>query len=124
MVGLGLRFVPRAATNEVVRFAVPAAGNMQLAFRMALSPDGKVLVYGGGEFSAFRLYKRALDTLESVPIRGTEGGRMPFFSPDGASVGFFEGNGLKRIPLEGGVSTIVLANVPPARRGRGGLVVR
>ena len=117
IVGLGLRFVPRAATNEVVRFAVAAAGNQQLAFRMALSPDGKVLVYGGGE-SAFHLYKRTLDTLESVPIRGTEGGRHPFFSPDGATIGFFSGPALKRIPVDGGVATTVLAGVRP-RGGAG-----
>jgi serine/threonine-protein kinase len=116
IVGLGIRFVPRAATNEVMRFTVTPPDNAQLAFMMALSPDGKVLVYSGsecgkGDLSAFRLYKRSLDTLESLPIRGAEGGYIPFFSPDGASVGFFGGNELKRIPLEGGVATTVLARV-------------
>ena len=121
MVGLGLRFVPRAATNEVTRFTVGLPGNVQLAYRMALSPDGRVLVYSGGDsHTTSRLYKRTLDTLESVPIRGTEGGRIPFFSPDGASLGFFEGTELKRIPLEGGVSTTVLASVRP--RGGAGAV--
>ena len=49
MVGLGLRFAPRAAINEVIRFGVPA-GDVQIAFSMALSPDGRVLVYGGGDY--------------------------------------------------------------------------
>ena len=116
IVGLGTRFVPRAATNEVMRFAVTPPDNVQLAFRMALSPDGRVLVYAGSacgsvDLSAFRLYKHSFDTLESVPIRGSEGGYVPFFSPDGTSVGFFAGNQLKRIPLEGGIATTVLARV-------------
>ena len=119
MVGLGLRFAPRAAINEVIRFGVPA-GDVQIAYSMALSPDGRVLVYGGGDYYTSRLYKRALDTLESVPIRGTEGGRHPFFSPDGGAIGFFSRSGLKRIPLEGGVSATVLASVPP--RGGAGAV--
>jgi serine/threonine-protein kinase len=47
-----------------------------------------------------------------VPIRGTEGGARPFFSPDGASVGFLEGQALKRIPLQGGAAvTVVEAGV-------------
>ena len=92
----------------------------QIAFSMALSPDGRVLVYGGGDSYTSHLYRRTLDTLESVPIRGTEGGRHPFFSPDGATIGFFGRPGLKRIPLEGGVATTVLASIPP--RGGAGAV--
>jgi hypothetical protein len=118
MAAVGLRFVPRAATNEVMRFAVPLPGDVQIAFRMVLSPDGRVLVYGGGDPTIRRIYKRTLDTLASVPIRGSEGGHNPFFSPDGASVGYFEGTDLKRIPLEGGVPTTVLAG-PRARGGAG-----
>ena len=54
-----------------------------------------------------------MDALESVPIRGTEGGRFPFFAPDGASVGFFTGAELaelKRVPLSGGIP-VILADV-------------
>jgi serine/threonine protein kinase len=119
IVGLGLRFVPRVATNEVVRFTVTLPRDVQLAYRMALSPDGRVLVYSGGDYYTSRLYKRTLDTLESVPIRGAEGGRNPFFSPDGASVGFFDGLELKRVPLEGGASTTVLTGEPRPRGGAG-----
>ena len=66
-----------------------------------LSPDGQSLVYSGGD----QLYLRRLDEHESAPISGTEGARLPFFSPDGKWVGF--GNrrtseGLKKVFLGGG----------------------
>ena len=109
--GLGARFIPRAAPKEVMRFAVDLPRNVQRVDRIALSPDGKVLVYTGLDSSGRRLYKRTLDTLESVPIRGTEGASLPFFAPDGASIGFVVGRALKRISLDGGLSMTVLADV-------------
>ena len=59
---------------------------------LAVSPDGRIIVFsagGDGSESKARLYRRALDSTESVPIEGTEGARMPFFSPDGQWVGFY-----------------------------------
>jgi Tol biopolymer transport system component len=77
---------------------------------MALSPDGRTLVYTGTDDAGSRLYKRVLDTLESVPIRGTDGSGFPFFSPDGAWVGFSDGRSIKRIPLQGGAAATICEN--------------
>jgi serine/threonine-protein kinase len=119
LVGLGIRFVPRATPDEVTRFAIALPPDLQLDL-MALSPDGRVLVYAGSDSAGRRLYKRTLDTLESVAIRGTEGGAHPFFSPDGASVGFFARDGLKRIPLEGGLPTTISATTWSVEEGAAG----
>ena len=35
---------------------------------------------------------KALDRWESVALNGTEDARTPFFSPDGRSIGFAQGN--------------------------------
>jgi serine/threonine-protein kinase len=60
------------------------------------------------------LYRRRIDELEAHPIAGTEGGFDPFFSPDGAQLGFsigrrwISGGGddtkgaLRRVRLDGG----------------------
>ena len=48
-----------------------------------------------------QLYLRPLGSFESEPVRGTEGGVTPFFSPDGASLGFFAGGQLKRVSVDG-----------------------
>ena len=65
---------------------------------LALSPDGKHLVY----IADNQLYLREMDQLESRPITGTEFGDGPFFSPDGQWVGFFANDGLKKVAITGG----------------------
>ena len=65
---------------------------------VALSPQGTHLVYAATE----QLHLRALDQAEAVPIRGTERGREPFFSPDGQWIGFWADGYLKKVALSGG----------------------
>ena len=67
---------------------------------MALSSDGTRLVYSAND----QLYLRAMDQMETTPVRGTEGdARSPFFSPDGEWVGFYAGGGqLKKVAVSGG----------------------
>src|SRR5262249_52821542 len=49
-----------------------------------------------------RVWIRPLDALIAMPLAGTEGGSSPFWSPDGASLGFFAGGKLKTIAASGG----------------------
>jgi serine/threonine protein kinase/Tol biopolymer transport system component len=105
---VGLQFATTPAPKSVTRFTITLPPHVELRDPMVLSPDGRTLVYSGTDEAGSRLYKRTLDTLESVPIRGTEGGVRPFFSPDGASVGFLEGHSLKRVPLQGGAAVTVV----------------
>jgi len=69
---------------------------------VAVSPDGRTVVFGGVRKGTIQLFKRSLDAAEAVPMQGTEGARGAFFSPDGQWVGFWSGNKLKKTPLEGG----------------------
>ncbi len=69
----------------------------------ALSADGSVLVYNVRSGSGSMLYRRRIGEFESQPIAGTEGGFDPFFSPDGAQLGFRAEGALRRIRLDGGV---------------------
>ncbi|MFN2386808.1 MAG: protein kinase, partial [Thermoanaerobaculia bacterium] len=69
---------------------------------LALSPDGTRLVYTAERAGTTQLYLRSLDQFEVVPIRETEGASIPFFSPDSQWLGFFAGNKLKKVSLEGG----------------------
>jgi WD40 repeat protein len=74
---------------------------------VAISPDGRQLAYVAARAGRRQIYLRAADRLEARPIPGTEGGHMPFFSPDGLWLGFVaESEGkLKKVPLSGGAPT-------------------
>ena len=85
---------------------------------LALSPDGRTLAFAAsGAAGQTMIHVRAFDQPEARPIVGTEGGSCPFFSPDGASIGFFADRRLKTIALAGGPAQ----NVADAPNWRGGL---
>ena len=69
---------------------------------LALSPDGRHLVYSSGIGDQAQLYVRSMDRLEADPIPGTHDAHHPFFSPDGQWIGFFAEEKLKKISLSGG----------------------
>ncbi len=79
---------------------------------LALSPDGKALVYVGNRGGALQLFRRLLtNQLDAVPIPGTEGAQGPFFSPDGRWVGFFAEDKLKKVALLDG-HAVTLCEIP------------
>jgi len=66
---------------------------------MALSPDGSRFVYN----TAQGLYVRSMDQIEARLIPGTEASlSVPFFSPDGQWVGYFQDAQIKKIAISGG----------------------
>ena len=76
---------------------------------LALSPDGRTLVVSGADAKGQRLYVRPLERPDFTSVAGTEGAACPFFSPDGASIGFFADQRLKRVPVGGGVAIEIAA---------------
>jgi len=75
---------------------------------VAVAPDGSALVYTGGSGGQHRLFLRRLDQQEPTPIPGSEGGYMPFFSPDGEWIGFVANQRLMKVRLSGGTSTMIV----------------
>jgi Tol biopolymer transport system component len=80
---------------------------------VALSPDGRLLVYAaatdGGRTS---LFLRPLDELSARPIPATEGASTPFFSPDGRWLAFYADGLLKKVSVAGGVP-LTIGDAPP-----------
>ena len=74
---------------------------------VAISPDGTRLAYVARQGGKQQIYLRAMDSLESRPIPGTEEGVEPFFSPDSQWVGFFAGGKLKKVSVSGGAAITV-----------------
>jgi serine/threonine-protein kinase len=90
----------------VSRFSVTLPPNEVLLLRVgtsiALSPNGRLLVYVGSRAGLTRLYLRPMDRFEATPIAGTEGAEGPFFSPDGQWIGFVADHKLKKVAVQGG----------------------
>ncbi len=80
-------------------------------YRIAISPDGKRLVYVGASADGRRkLWMRAVDQLHAQPLVGTDSAANPFFSPDGSRLGFLATGRravLKVMSLDGGPPTPV-----------------
>jgi len=82
----------------------------------AVAPDGSRVVLLATREGTPGLYVRAVDTLDAVPIPGTEGAWQHFLSPDGREVAFFADRKLKRVSLGGG-PVLTLAEVGGNPRG-------
>ena len=75
---------------------------------VVFSADGTRLVFAARDDNGrVSLFTRRLDQPTVKRLPGTEGGRVPFLSPDGRWVGFWADGKLKRTPVEGG-SPVVL----------------
>jgi Tol biopolymer transport system component/DNA-binding winged helix-turn-helix (wHTH) protein len=108
---------PRPAAVPVTRTAIPiAVGDpdlMRTPPALAFVPDGTTLVYALARGGRGQIFAHAMDRYESAALPGTEGGSLPFVSPDGQWVGFFAEGKLKKIPLAGGaVATLCDAMDP------------
>ena len=89
-------------TRSSVHFPVSLLPNQTLMPQVTVSPDGKRLVYVGRIGGTNRLYLRELDQLSARELPETKGASYPFFSPDGQSIGFGDGDKLKTLLLDGG----------------------
>ncbi len=107
---------PKPVQRPVTRLAttLPEVGGRNI--NPAISRDGTRLAYRAG--SPLRLYLRMMDQIEAKPIAGTElgAGGLPFFSPDGQWIGFFQGGKLKKVQALGG-PTITLCDAPTIPSG-------
>ena len=101
---------------EKASFGGPRGGGTGDATQVAVSPDGKNIVFVAGAQSAYQLWLRPVAALVATPIPGTEGGSFPFWSPDSQFVGFFADGKLKKVAITGG-PPIVLCDAPSGRGG-------
>lgn len=79
---------------------------------VVISPDGSRVVFiVAGADGVPRLNTRRLDGSQPIALAGSEGARVPFFSPDGRWIGFSASGKLKKSPVEGGFP-VVLCDAP------------
>jgi Tol biopolymer transport system component len=80
---------------------------------MAISPDGRRLAVSGIDVEGRRkIWVRELGVADFRALPGSEGGDLPFWSPDGRWIGFFSNGKLLKMEASGG-SAIALADAAP-----------
>jgi serine/threonine-protein kinase len=100
-------------------FTLPAAADLDILDdrqMLALSRDGRLIVFKAREAGAGRLYARRLDEATAVPIPGTEDATDLFLSPDAEWVAFTANGKLRKVPVHGGASVTLC----DSGQGRGG----
>ena len=119
LVGAGApRWVARRPVPTVrMRFALAVPDEMSIS-HMALSRDGSMLVFvSPDENSALpMLFVQRVGAANVTPLPGTLGASYPFWSPDGAYVGFFANGKLQKMAISGGTPQVLA----PALSARGG----
>ena len=109
-----------AATMIATRRSAAARREMRLdiatlptldPFSLAIAPDGQSVVFAATVDGVPRLCLRRLDTGSTRVLKNTDGGYLPFWSPDSRSIGFGASGQLKRLDLEN-ESVRKLANAP------------
>ena len=116
---------PQPISPPSTKFAITPSPTAPLASvnanDLAISPDGRHVLYRANTERGHQLYLHSLDDLVDRPMPGTEGAtNSAFFSPDGESVAFFEGGKLKKISLAGGSSITLCDAAAPGLYGSWG----
>jgi Tol biopolymer transport system component len=97
----------RPVPVEPVQFTIAADENSAFITPadFSVSPDGRQIVFvARSDAGQARptLWVRSLASGIARPLPGTDGGLLPFWSPDGRSVGFFAAASLKKVDTSGG----------------------
>ena len=112
---------PASQPRQVIRFTIPLNENERLVApdainipsSVAISPDGRLLAYVviRGNTAQIQTYMRPLDSEQSRPVVGSEGGTAPIFSPDGQWIVFNRNAAgtLFKVPVNGGPAVNLLS---------------
>jgi len=119
LTGSAVWWMTRPAPPAVVRTQIITASGAALDANpndrnLAITPDGSRVIYRGNN----QLLVRALNQLEPTALVGLgKVPRGPFVSPDGAWVGFFDGNSMKKVAITGGPAVTITSIDAPGPRG-------
>jgi eukaryotic-like serine/threonine-protein kinase len=90
--------------SHAVRYAIHIDG-LAPNSTPVISRDGRqIAVVGSKPDGSSAIWVQALDEEKPRELPGTSGASLPFWSPDGGSIGFFADGAVKRVELNGGPS--------------------
>ena len=80
---------------------------------VAVSPDGSLVAVVVQSSSGPVIQLRSMNRYEYVRLHGTERAYFPFFSPNSRWLGFFAGNQLRKISVDGGAAVTLCEAINP-----------
>ena len=104
---------PNPQAPSHVSIALPPGDLLEPAnfLPLALSPDGRHLVYSAIRGGIRQLFLRTLDSRDTIVVPGSDGAENPFFSPDGRWIGFFAEGKLRKVSIAGGAPQTLCASI-------------
>jgi serine/threonine protein kinase/WD40 repeat protein len=95
--------------QDVVRFSIEPGPNFQSIQWPQLSPDGKFLAFKGTDSAGQqKIWLRALNSMQAIPLNGTEGSLRPFWSADSRYLAYTANRSqLKKVPINGGPPQLI-----------------
>ncbi|HUJ22100.1 MAG TPA: protein kinase [Bryobacteraceae bacterium] len=114
-----MRWRERPSRADLMQFQIvlPARMTFEDSDFPVISPNGRQLVLAGTVEGNKRLWLRSLDSPATRPLAGTDGGTLPFWSPDARFIGFFAGRKLRKLDT----STGVIEDLCETGEGLGGI---
>ncbi len=98
---------PGLTRHEV---AIVVDGGVSEWGNLVVSPDGRQLAFVGTTDRGRSLFIRSMDQLGAVELPGTENAINPFFSPDGARLGFMLGGLAVKVVSFDGAPAVTVAD--------------
>lgn len=118
-IGWNLLRPPLQTLAPVIRVSITPPPGVQLRHGVrggsAISPDGRAIVFAGSREGKTQLWLRRLDSAGATALPGTEDGALPFWSPDGRSIGFQAAGKIRRVDLAGGPPQDLAVATRPTR---------
>jgi len=113
---------PPSTRALVTRFTIDTAPTLN-PLTLAVSPDGRSIVYVGEAKVGSAIWLRTLDSVEARMLPGTEDAietAYPFWSRDGRYVVYRVGSALKRVEVDTGATSVITNTITGYRRGAWG----
>jgi serine/threonine protein kinase len=112
------RFRSNPQAVQAVRSSLlPPTGSSFLRGNFSVSPDGTRLAFAAvGPDGGTRLWVRTFSASNAQQLNGTEGGMLPFWSPDSRRIGFFAAGKLRTVDVET-TAVRILCDAPMGRCG-------
>jgi len=104
---LGLARPSPGADGPVIRASLNMAANQVITGFLNISNDGRLVALEGTVDGVAMILIRDLSEDQFRPLPNSDGGELPFFSPDGSQVLFRGSGALLQAPTAGGPASVV-----------------